>query len=66
VLEGSTLQVTLTPLTRATFEVVAHGEGATLRGIVVPVPVGLTIGDDSGSTTLPMAEIRAHRPPPQR
>jgi hypothetical protein len=66
VIDGVTLQVTLTPLTRATFEVVAHGAGATLTGIAVPVPVGLTIGDDSGSTTLPIAEIRAQKPPPQR
>jgi hypothetical protein len=66
VLEGVTLHVTITPLTRATFEVVARGEGAALSGIAVPVPVGLTIGDDSGSTTLPIAEVSAHTPPSQR
>jgi hypothetical protein len=66
VIDGVTLQVTLTPLTRATFALEASGAGATLRGIAVPVPVGLTIGDDSGSTTLPIAEVSAHRPPPQR
>jgi hypothetical protein len=66
VIDGVTLQVTLTPLTRATFAFEVHGAGATLHGIVVPVPVGLAIGDDSGSTTLPIAEVSAHRPPPQR
>ena len=66
VVEGVTLEVTITPLTRATFEVVARGEGATLSGIAVPVPLGLTIGDDSGSTTLPMAKVSARTPPPQR
>ena len=66
VVEGVTLQVTITRLTRATFEVVAHGEGATLSGMAVPVAVGLTIGDDSGSTTLPIAEVSAQSPPPQR
>ena len=64
--EGVTLHVTITPLTRATFEVVARGEGAALSGMAVPVAVGLTIGDDSGSTTLPIAEVSAQRPPPQR
>jgi hypothetical protein len=63
---GASLQVRLTPLTRAIFEIVDYVEGVTLRGIVVPVPVGLTIGKDSGSTTLPVAKIRAHLPPPQR
>jgi hypothetical protein len=66
VLEGVTLHVTIAPLTRATFEVVARGEGAALSGIVVPVPVGLTIGDDRGSITLPIAEVSAQRPLPQR
>lgn len=66
VLEGVTLQVMITPLTRATFEVVARGEGATLSGLAVPVTVDLIIGDDSGSTTPPMAEVSAQRPPPQR
>ncbi|HEY7495193.1 MAG TPA: hypothetical protein VIH59_29315 [Candidatus Tectomicrobia bacterium] len=66
VLEGVTLQVMITPLTRATFEVVARGEGAALSGIAVPVAVGLTIGDDSGSTALLIAEVNAQRPPPQR
>jgi hypothetical protein len=66
VLEGVTLQVMIMPLTRATFEVAARGEGAALSGSVVPVAVGLTIGDDSGSITLPSAEVRAQRPPPQR
>jgi hypothetical protein len=66
VVEGVTLQVTLTRRTRATFEVVAHGEGATLSGIAVPVKVGLAIGDDSGSITLPMAEVSARTPPLQR
>jgi hypothetical protein len=66
VLEGVALHVTITPLTRATFEVVARSEGATLSGIVVPVPVGLTIGDDNGKTTLPIAEVSARTPPPQR
>jgi hypothetical protein len=60
------LDVTITPLTRASFEVVARGEGATLSGIVVPVPLGLTIGDDQGTTTLPIAEVSAQRPLPQR
>jgi hypothetical protein len=64
--EGVTLHVTITPLTRASFEVVARGEGAELTGMAVPVAVGLTIGDDSGSITLPMAEVSAQRPPPQR
>jgi Concanavalin A-like lectin/glucanases superfamily len=66
VIEGVTLQVTITPLTRATFEVFAHGEGAALTGIAVPVLVGLTIGDDHGRTTLPIAEVSARTPPPQR
>ena len=64
--EGVTVDITITPLTRATFEVVARGEGATLSGIVVPVPLGLTIGDDHGNTTLPIAEVSARTPPPQR
>jgi hypothetical protein len=66
VLGGVTLHFTITPLTHATVEVVAHGEGAALTGIAVPVEVGLTIGNDSGSTTLPIAEVSAQRPPPQR
>jgi Concanavalin A-like lectin/glucanases superfamily len=66
VVEGVTLHVTLTRLTRATFEIVASGEGATLTGIAVPVQIGLAIGDDSSSTTLPIAEVSAHTPPPQR
>jgi hypothetical protein len=64
--EGVTLQFTITPLTHASLEVVAHGEGATLSGIVIPVPVGLAIGDDHGNTTLPIAEVSARTPPPQR
>ena len=59
-----TLQVTLTPLTRATFAFEASGAGATLTGMAVPV--GLTIGNDSGSTTLPVAELSADSLPPQR
>ena len=66
VVEGVTLQVTITRLTRASFEVVAQGEGATLTGMAVPVAVGLTIGDDSGGITLPIAEVSAHTPPLQR
>ena len=66
VLEGVTLDVTITPLTRATFEVVTHGEGAALGGIAVPVQVGFTIGDDNGITTLPIAEVSARTAPPQR
>lgn len=66
VIDGVTLQVTITPLTRATFAFEASGAGVTLSGIVVPVPVELTIGDDGGSTTLPVAELSADSLPPQR
>jgi hypothetical protein len=66
VIDGVTLEVTLTPLTRASFAFEASGVGANLTGIAVPVPVGLTIGEDTGSAMLPIAKVNAHRPPPQR
>jgi hypothetical protein len=66
VIKGVALQVIITPLTRATFTLKARGEGAALTGIAVPVPVGLTIGDDRGSALLPVAKVRAHLLPLQR
>jgi hypothetical protein len=66
VIDEVALQVTITPLTRATFAFEASGAGVTLSGIVVPVPVELTIGDDGSSTTLPVAELSADSLPPQR
>ena len=40
VVEGVTLQVTITRLTRASFEIEAQGEGAALSGMAVPVAGG--------------------------
>jgi len=39
------------------FTLQAEGKGADLTGTVNPVAVGLTIGDDSGTTTV-TAQIR--------
>ena len=52
VIDGVSLEVKVTPLDTDDFELKVEGEGVDLTGTVNPVEVGLTIGDDSGSTTV--------------
>ena len=40
------------PTARQTFELKAEGKDVDLTGLVIPVIVGLTIGDDAGQTTV--------------
>lgn len=52
VIAGVELKVKIMPLGDGSFEFKAEGEGADLTGTVNPVTLGLTIGDDGGSTTV--------------
>ncbi len=52
VISGVSLEVKITPLGGDTFAFEAEGTGANLTGTVNPVTVGLTIGDDGGTTTV--------------
>ena len=56
VIGGVSLQAKIIPLGADSFEFKAGGQGADLTGTVNPVTVGLTIGDDGGSTMV-TAEI---------
>jgi hypothetical protein len=46
------LEVRISPSGGKSFAFQAKGKGADLTGIANPVAVGLTIGDDSGTTTI--------------
>jgi len=59
VIDGVSLEVEITPLEGDTFEFEATGEGADLTGTLIPVTVGLAIGDDGGSTILETVEVEA-------
>lgn len=50
VIDGVELEAKITDLGGGSFEFKAEGEGADLTGTVNPVTVGLTIGNDGGST----------------
>ena len=50
--EGVKLDATLTPLGGQRYAFTAEGKHADLSGIANPVTITLTIGDDSGSTTV--------------
>lgn len=52
VIDGVELEAVIRPLGGDAFEFKAEGEGADLTGIANPVTVNLTIGNDSGSTTV--------------
>ncbi len=52
VISGVSLEVQIASLGGNDFEFKAEAQGADLSGIVNPVTVGLTIGDDGGSTTV--------------
>ena len=52
IINGVSLEAQITPLGGSTFAFKAEGQGADLTGTVNPVTVGLTIGDDGGSTTV--------------
>ena len=53
VINGVTLEAVIRPLILGNdHEFKVEGQGANLTGTVNPVMVGLTIGDDSGSTTV--------------
>ncbi|MBI4489344.1 MAG: SBBP repeat-containing protein, partial [Deltaproteobacteria bacterium] len=52
VIDGVELEAKITDLGGGSFEFKAEGQGADLTGTVNPVDVALTIGDDSGSTTV--------------
>lgn len=52
VIGGVKLEVKITDLGGGSFEFKTEGEGANLSGITNPVTLRLTIGDDSGSTTV--------------
>jgi len=52
VISGVSLEVQIVPLGGNDFEFKAEAQGADLSGIVNPVTVELTIGDDGGSTTV--------------
>ncbi len=49
---GANLYLSIKPLGGSTFEFEIEGAGADLTGTANPVTVGLTIGDDAGSTTV--------------
>lgn len=51
-ISGVSLEVQIVPLGGNDFQLKAEAEGANLSGTVNPVTVGLTIGDDSGSTAV--------------
>jgi hypothetical protein len=52
IIGGVSLQAKITPRGANSFEFKAEGQGADLTGTANPVTLGLTIGDDSGSTTV--------------
>lgn len=52
VISGVSLEVEIQPLGGGSFGFLAEGTGANLSGTANPVPVTLTIGDDTGSTTV--------------
>lgn len=52
VIDGVALEAKLTDLGAGSFEFKAEGDGADLAGITNPVMVTLTIGDDTGTTTV--------------
>jgi hypothetical protein len=52
VISGVSLEVQIVPLGGNDFEFKAEAQGTDLSGIVNPVTVELTIGDDGGSTTV--------------
>ena len=51
-INGVALEFAIRPLGGNSFEFQAQGEGADFTGTMNPVTVNLTIGDDSGSTTV--------------
>jgi len=68
VLGGVRLQVEIAPpqgpqKKSSTFALTATATGANLTGTPVPVTLRLTIGNDSGSTTLTTVEVTAQSPP---
>ena len=52
VISGVSLEIQIVPLGGNDFEFKAEAQGTDLSGIVNPVTVELTIGDDGGSTTV--------------
>jgi hypothetical protein len=51
VIDGVAVEAKITPLGANSFEFKTEGQGADLTGTANPVTLGLTIGDDGGSTT---------------
>ncbi len=49
---GVSLVMQIAPLGGSSFAFLAEGSGANLAGTTNPVTIGLTIGDDTGSTTV--------------
>jgi hypothetical protein len=56
-MNGVALEVRIAPVSSTQFTFQVEGTGANLAGIANPVTVALTIGDDSGSTTV-TAELK--------
>jgi hypothetical protein len=52
VINGVFLEAVIRPLNAGSFEFKAEGQGVDLTGTVNPVNVGLTIGNDNGTTTV--------------
>ncbi len=52
VIDGVFLDVVIVPLGNSNFAFKAEGVGADLTGTVNPVTVGLTIGNNAGTTTV--------------
>ena len=59
VIDGVSLAVEIIPLGADTFEFKATGTGVDLTGTLIPVTVGLAVGDDGGITILETAEVIA-------
>lgn len=62
VISGVALQIRITPLGGGSFSFQAEVASANLTGTALPVVVGLTIGDDSGSTALNRVEAATESP----
>ncbi len=52
VIDGAKLEIKIKPLGNNTFTLAAEGNAANLTGLSGPLPIGLTIGNDAGATTV--------------
>ena len=59
---GVTAKVALMPVDATAFRVAVRGEGGAFGGTLVPLRLGLLIGDDGGSAALSEGRVAVHSP----